>query len=64
MGEGVAMKRILLCLLTEDLAGAAIEYSLVASIVSLAVVAGAVTIGSSLNSILLEILGSISGPGS
>jgi pilus assembly protein Flp/PilA len=51
------MKTLLSRFLQDEEAGAAIEYSLVASIVSLAVVAAAITIGTSLNSILQGISG-------
>jgi len=49
------MKSLLLRFVQDDAAGAAIEYSLVASIVSLAVVTAAVTIGTSLDKILQSI---------
>ena len=51
------MKTLLFRFVQDDAAGAAIEYGLVASIVSLAVVAAAVTIGTSLDKILQNISG-------
>ena len=51
------MKTLFFRLVQDDAGGAAMEYSLVASIVSLAVVAAAVTIGTSLDKILQSISG-------
>ncbi len=49
------MKTLLFRFLQDEVAGAAIEYSLVASIISLAIVAAAVTIGTSLDTILKNV---------
>ena len=53
----LAMKTLLSRFMHDEAASAAVEYSVVASIVSLAVVTAAITIGTSLNSILQNVSG-------
>ena len=53
----LAMKTLLSRFMLDEAASAAVEYSVVASIVSLAVVTAAITIGTSLNSILQNVSG-------
>lgn len=58
------MKHLFLKFRRDDRAATALEYSLIASVIALAIIVGATGLGTSLNTVYAGIAGNFSGPSS